>query len=139
MTELLDGWEDWIAFFEARLPQPLDRVELRDGSILYTSGQPAEVVVHLTRRVITVSEFAVSWESPDRAVAAPRRLGTIRWRRLNSSRAISIVEQLLAGARDARRSRFVLCPACDRVQPPESMLDDGVCLECADSRPSVVH
>lgn len=139
MVDLLDGWEDWIAFFEARLPQPLDRVDGDDGSITYTSGQPGEVVVRLTRASIIVSEFAVAWDSPDTLVPAPRRLGSVRWRRLGSSRAIAVIEHLLTAAREARRARYQLCRSCDRSQPPEWMYDEATCQECADAHVEVVH
>lgn len=137
--DLLDGWEDWIAFFEARLPQPIERVDGDDGSITYTSGQPAEVVVRLTRGAIAVSEFAVAWDGPHRLVPAPRRLGSVRWRRLGSSRAIAIVEHLLAAAREARRSSYLLCRTCDRTHPPEWMHDEHTCHDCAAAHADVVH
>jgi hypothetical protein len=139
VTELIEGWEDWIAFFEARLASPLDRADGADGSITYTSGQPAEVVIRLTPTTITVSEFAIAWESPSRPVQAPRRVGSIRWRRVSSTRAIAIIEQLVAAARETRRARFQLCRSCDRPQPPEWMFDDSTCQSCAESNPGVVH
>ncbi|MCU0256101.1 MAG: hypothetical protein MUF60_05115 [Vicinamibacterales bacterium] len=138
MDDLLEGWEDWIAFFEARLPQPLDRADGEDGGITYTSGQPGEVVVRLTRATITVSEFAVAWDG-GRLVPAPRRLGSLRWRRIGSSRAIAIVEQLLAAAREARRSRYLVCRSCERPYPPEWMHDEVTCQECAEAHVGVVH
>jgi hypothetical protein len=139
VDELIEGWEDWIAFFEARLPQPLDRADGDDGSITYTSGQPAEIVVRLTRSAIYVSEFALAWDGAQRLVPAPRRLGSVRWRRLGSSRAIAVVEHLLAAAREARRARYVICRSCERAQPPEWMHDETTCQECAEAHVGVVH
>lgn len=139
VTELIEGWEDWIAFFEARLPGPLERADGEDGGITYVSGEPGEVVVRLTATTITVSEFAVAWESPSRPVQAPRRIGSLRWRRVSSTRAIAIVEQLVAAAREARRARYQLCRFCDRPQPPEWMFDDSTCQSCAESNLGVVH
>mgnify|MGYP001358340652 FL=1 len=139
MVDLLEGWEDWIAFFEARLAQPLDRIEDADGAITYTSGQPAEVVVRLTRSAIVVSEFAAAWNGPHQLVAVPRRLGSVRWRRLRSSRAIAVVEQLLAAAQEARRRRYQVCRCCERSQPPEWMSDEATCRDCADAHVGLVH
>lgn len=139
VEDLLEGWEDWIAFFEARLPQPLDRADGDDGSITYTSGQPAEVVVRLTRSAIVVSQFAVAWDGPHRLVPAPRRIGSLRWRRLGSSRAIAVVEHLLAAAREARRESYLVCRSCERSHPPEWMHDEWTCQDCSEAHRGAVH
>jgi hypothetical protein len=137
------GSEHWLAFFAARLPQPLHREESEEA-IIYVAGEPGEVVVRLSPRAIDIAEFTVRVTSEAMTVV-PRWLGRVRWRRIPEDRAIELVETLIAAARELRRSRFRECAVCERLTPPEAMLDDWTCRVCAGpdaparSRHSRVH
>jgi hypothetical protein len=71
------GWEDWLAFFAARLPEPVTREDAEDGTVTYLAGDPGEVIVQLSQRAIAVSEFRVRLDASGVPVAIPRLLGRI--------------------------------------------------------------
>lgn len=137
--EVPEEWENWLAFFTAQLPKPVDQEEEADGSVTFLGGEPGEVVVRLTRSSITVSEFAVAWEGPRRPVVSPRRIGVLFWPRVGSPTAVSIVEGLIEAARSSRRSTYQLCTLCETLTPPEWMEDDDTCLSCAEAQRGGVH
>ena len=128
---LPEGWEDWLAFFSAQLPRPIEQVEAEDGSLTFTAGDPGEVIVHLTPSVIRVGEFSVEWRGSDEPEVRARWLGRVYWRRIPPPLAIPVVERLIDAAREMRRSRFRTCEVCEKRFPPESMFDDTTCQECA--------
>ena len=68
-----ERYEQLIAFLDSNLPSPVDRQESADGSVQFTGGEPAEVVVSLTETSVLVSEFAGVWESAFTLAARPRR------------------------------------------------------------------
>lgn len=124
------GWEDWLAFFAARLPEPVRRDQAGDDTVIFLGGDPAEVIVRLSPRSIDVGEFTVRRVS-GHAIVSPRWIGRLRWTRLGTDRAISAVEALVAAARENRRSRFRTCAVCERLTAPEHLRDDDVCQHCA--------
>lgn len=126
---LPSGWEHWLAYFAARLPQPVFR-EDSDDAITYVAGDPGEVIVRLSPRAIDVAEFTVR-TSAGPSTIAPRWLGRVRWPRIPDDRAIELVEALIATARELRRSRFRECALCERPTPPEAMHDEWTCRACA--------
>lgn len=138
--DLPEGWEDWLAFFAAQLPQPLDRDEV-EGVVTFVAGDPGEVIVQLTPHVIRVAEYVASREAaatrgtPGATGARARWLGRIYWQRMPPTAAISVVESLVGAARETRRSRFRTCPWCERHLPPEQMLDETTCRRCAAESP----
>ena len=77
-----ERYEQLIAFLNSNLPQPVTQQEFANGEIQFTAGDPGEVIVLLTETSVVVSEFAGVWETPDVFVAAPRRIGLLKWRRL---------------------------------------------------------
>jgi hypothetical protein len=123
-------WDEWLAFFSASLPDPVRTEHRDDGAVVFTAGEPVEVVVRLTPRWIGVATVAVR-----RGAEGPRLVplgaGRIRWPRLTPRRALAAVEALVGAARATRRARFASCDACDTLTPPESMTRDGICLRCA--------
>ena len=129
--QIPEGWEDWLAFFSARLPRPVQEREGEDGTFTFTGGDPGEVIVQLTPSVIRVAEFSV--RATDGLTISPHWLGRIYWRRMPSVLAIPIIERLIDAAREMRHARFATCQICEKRLPPEWMFDDTICQRCADS------
>jgi hypothetical protein len=134
-----ERFDQLIAFLESNLPAPVERQEAGDGSMHFTAGEPAEVVVALTDNSVVVSEFAGVWESPFTLAARPRRVGVLKWRRLPETPLFNALSALIKGARDARHSRFQTCRYCGHSTAPEWMHNDGVCQSCADQHSGAVH
>jgi hypothetical protein len=134
-----ERFEQLIAFLESNLPPPVERQEAADGSMHFTGGDPAQVVVALTETSVVVSEFAGVWESPFTLAARPRRVGVLKWRRLPETALINALTALIKGAREARQSRFQACRYCGQSTAPEWMQPDGVCQSCADQHSGAVH
>jgi len=126
--QIPEGWEDWLAFFSAQLPRPVQARVGEDGTFMFTGGDPGEVIVQLTPSVIRVAEFSV--RVTDGLTIRPRWLGRVYWRRMPSILAIPIVERLIDAAREMRHSRFKTCQICEKRLPPESMFDDTICQRC---------
>jgi hypothetical protein len=134
-----ERYEQLIAFLDSNLPTPVDRQEGADGSVQFTGGEPAEVVVSLTDTSVLVSEFAGVWESAFTFAARPRRVGVLKWRRLPETALFNALSVLIKGAREARMSRFQTCRYCARSTAPEWMHGNGVCQACADQHSGAIH
>jgi hypothetical protein len=130
--------EQIIAFVGSQLPSPVEQQDASDGSMIFIGGSPAEVVVHIDESSVVVSEYAGVWETPDRFIVKPRRVGLLKWRRLPETPLMNALGALIKGARDTRLSQFRACRECGRACPPEMMLDE-VCLQCDRQPPTVVH
>src|SRR5262245_32453404 len=98
-----------------------------DGSIRFIGGDPPEVVALLTSSSIVIAEFAGIWESPLTFKAAPRRVGSLKWRRLSENALLAALSALIKGAREARLSAFQTCQYCGKSTAPEWLHDAGVC------------
>jgi hypothetical protein len=138
-VEAPERFDQLIAFLESNLPAPIERHESGDGSMHFTAGEPAEVVVALTDRSVVVSEFAGVWDSPFTLTPRPRRVGVLKWRRLPETPLFNALAALIRGARDARHSRFQTCRYCGNSTAPEWMHQDGICQSCADQHSGAVH
>jgi hypothetical protein len=134
-----EQFEQLIAFLSTHLPAPVEQQPGSDGSIVFTGGSPGEVVAHLTPTSVVVAEYAGSWETSSTFTVRPRRVGTIKWRRLPQTELMNVVGQLIRGARELRRSRYRVCRYCEETNPPEWMDSDDVCVGCADQQLTVVH
>lgn len=134
-----EGWEEWLAYFENALPAPVEQAAAPDGSITYRSGDPGEVIVHLSPGTITVSQFTVQFMAPDQPMIVARPVGYLKWRRVDANHATAVVEALLSAARAARRATFRTCVSCETLRPPEMMADEGMCLLCAAPTRDTVH
>jgi hypothetical protein len=134
-----ERYEQLIAFLDSNLPSPVDRQEAADGSVQFTAGEPAEVVVWLTDTSVLVSEFAGVWETAFTFAARPRRVGVLKWRRLPETALFNALSVLIKGAREARISRFQTCRYCARSTAPEWMHGKGVCQACADQHSGAIH
>jgi len=132
-------YEQLIAYLGSQLPAPVDQQSGPDDSIVFTGGEPAEVVVHLSSTSVTVFEFACHWERPASLVARPRRVGMLKWRRLSETVLLNALGTLIKGARDMRLARYGTCGWCGIRKPPEMMADADICRECADQQTEVVH
>ena len=134
-----ERFEQLIAFLDSNLPHPVERQESADGSVQFTGGEPAQVVVTLTDTSVIVAEFAGEWESAFTFAAKPKRVGILKWRRLPETPLFNALTALIKGAREARQSRFQACRYCGNVTAPEWMHDDGVCQSCADQHSGAIH
>jgi hypothetical protein len=134
-----ERFEQLIAFLDSNMPVPVDRQESADGSVQFTGGEPAQVVVTLTETSVVVAEFAGVWESPFTFAARPKRVGILKWRRLPETALFNALTQLIKGAREARQSRFQACRYCGAITAPEWMHDDGVCQSCSDQHSGAIH
>ena len=130
--------EQIIAFVGSQLPGPVEQQDASDGTMIFTGGSPAEVVVHLDESTVVVSEYAGSWESRDRFVVKPRRVGLLKWRRLPETALMNALGALIKGAREMRAARFRACSECGLSFPPELLFDD-VCSSCSRHQPTVIH
>jgi hypothetical protein len=131
--------EQLIAFVGSQLPAPVEQDVAHDGSMIFTGGAPAEVVVHVTGSSVVISEFAGYWEAPGRFVVKPRRVGSLKWRRLPESAMMSALSTLIKAARELRIGRFRPCSVCHAKHPPEALFGDDVCAWCSDQSTTVVH
>src|SRR4051812_29564748 len=104
-----ERYEQLIAFLTTHLPVPVEQEEIEDGVLVFVGGAPAEVVARLTGTHVVVSEYAVRWETPFRPVPNPRRVGSVNWRRLPESTVMTVVGQLIKGAREMRLSKYSTC------------------------------
>lgn len=134
-----ERFEQLIAFLSSNLPQPVDQLSDGEGAIVFTGGDPGEVVARLSDTTVVISEYAVEWETPSHFAVAPRRIGVIKWRRLPETALMNALGQLIKGAREVRRGRFALCRHCERITPPEWMESGDVCVRCAGPQLGVVH
>lgn len=133
-----EHYEQLLAYISTHMPAPFTQEEA-DGSVIFTGGSPEELVVRLTDSAVIVEEYAVRWETPFTPVVRPRRVGSVKWRRLPESRLMTIVGDLMKGAREMRRARFRTCGACGRLRAPEWMSDESLCRNCAERETGVVH
>jgi len=134
-----ERFEQMIAFLGSQLPAPAEQQPGDDGSIIFTGGSPAEVVVHLTRTSVVVSEFAGMWDTAGSFVVRPRRVGLVKWRRLSETAVMNAVSTLIKGARETRLARYRTCRYCNEKRPPEWLFGDEVCLRCTEQQRDVVH
>ena len=132
-------YEELIAFLASNLPAPVDRREDTGGVIQFIGGDPAEVVVLLTRSSVVVASFAGEWETPLVFKAKPRRVGLVKWRRLPENALLAAIAALIKGARDVRLASYQTCVYCGRRIAPEWLHDEGVCQSCADQQSGRVH
>jgi hypothetical protein len=134
-----ERFEQLIAFLGSQLSQPVDSQTASDGSMVFTGGAPAEVVVHLTRSTVTVSEYAGVWDSPDHFIVTPRRVGLLKWRRLPETAIMHALSALIKGAREMRLARYRPCTVCEKPNPPEALAAEDICPWCSGAPHSVVH
>ena len=128
MIEYPEGWEEWAAFLSALLPRPVQQEMAPRRVTSFTGGDPPEVVVRLGPSSITVLQVACD---PDGPVLRSLPLGTIIWRRMPSGRAMALVAGLAGSAREMRLATYRKCHCCEKTKPPEQMVEEDVCLECA--------
>jgi hypothetical protein len=134
-----ERYEQLIAFLGSNLPHPVQRDDDSDGSIRFIGGDPPEVVVLLTHSSVVVAEFTGEWETPLTFTAKPRRIGTVKWRRLSESALFNSLSALIKGAREARLASFQTCQYCEQRTAPEWLHDEGVCQSCADQHSGSIH
>lgn len=128
-----------MAFLGSQLPGPVDQQPGADGCIQFIGGDPPEVVALLTHTSLIVSEFAGIWETPFKFTAKPRRVGSLKWRRLPENALLDALSALIKGAREARLASFQICQYCDRRTAPEWLHEDGLCLACAELHGGAIH
>jgi hypothetical protein len=133
-----EHYEQLLAFISTHIPTPFTQ-EDTEGAVIFTGGSPAEVIVRLTDTAVIVEEYAVRWEALYTPVVRPRRVGIVKWRRLPESQLMTVVAELIRGARDTRRSRYRTCAFCGKTSPPERMASDTTCRSCAKQEFDVVH
>ncbi len=132
-----ERYEQLLAYIATHLPSPFVQEEFAD-TVVFTGGDPGEVVVQLTDTSVTVSEYAVRRDAGT-AVIRPRRVGTLRWRRLSSTALMRIVGDLIKGAREHRLARYRTCASCGARKPPEWMRTARLCHDCAARQARAVH
>src|SRR5438132_1422878 len=123
-----EGFEQLIAFIGSQLPKPVDERQSDDGSIIFTGGQPSQVIVRLTEQTVVVAEFAEA-RRVDNFSIEPRVVGELYWQALPETSLMNALSALIKGARDARMSKFRVCSACGESTAPESLGLDNVCEE----------
>jgi hypothetical protein len=131
-------WEEWHAFISAHLPAPVVEETADDGATWFTSGDPAEVMVRLKGTSVAVFEYSVERQGR-RAVVIPVRVGTLRSRGIDDTRAMGIVSALIDATRERRVATFQTCAYCERTTPPEWMAAEQACRSCASENRGAVH
>jgi hypothetical protein len=134
-----ERFEQLMALLGSQLPAPVDQQTASDGSMVFTGGAPAEVVVNLADSSVVVSEYAGVWESPDRFVVKLRRVGMLKWRRLPETSMMNALSALIKGAREMRLARYRPCTVCGAKHPPEALFSDDVCYSCEEPPHTVIH
>jgi hypothetical protein len=132
-------WEGLLTSAAHELPQPVEQETARDGSIVLVGGNPADVIVRLTRSSIVVSEYAVEWQGPNDPVVRPLALGTLHWRRMPEIHALAALRTLVSAARDSRRAKYRTCVYCQTATPPEALHDDRTCQACAQEHLGITY
>jgi hypothetical protein len=134
-----ERYEQLIAFLDAHLNA--DRQEHPDGSLQFVGGDPPEVIALLTETSVIVFEYAARWETAYTLTPKPRRVGTLKWRRLPETALFNALGTLLKGARETRLASYRVCTECGRTVAPEWMDTDGICQTCAqrEQRGGIVH
>ena len=133
-----ERYEQLIAFLNTHLPSPVEQEE-RDGILVFSGGEPCEVIVRLSHSTVIIEEYGAHWATPYRLVERPRRVGVVNWRRLPEGTLMSVIGQLIKGARDMRLSRFRPCRFCGTSNPPEWQQADDICQACSDTELGAVH
>ena len=128
-----ERYEQLIAFLDSNLPSPVDRQEGADGSVQFTGGEPAEVVVSLTDTSVLVSEFAGVWESAFtlRGAAAAGRRAEVAAPAGN--RAVQRPERA-----DQRRARGADVAVSDRAATARAAPRPSGCTATASARPAPI-
>ena len=126
-----ERYEQLIAFLSTHLPSPVEQEEGEDGILVFTGGSPGEVIARLTHSSVIIEEYAVRWETPFKPVVHPRRVGAVNWRRLSETTLMTVVGQLIKGAREMRLSRYRACRFCGTTNPPEWQHGEDTCQACA--------
>src|SRR2546429_9978326 len=109
--DVSERFEQLIAFVSSQLPKPVEEQQGGDGSILFTGGDPPEVIVHLTDRTVVVSEFAGQWEE-GRFSLTPHLVDELYWHTLPETALMNALSAMIKGAREARVSKYRICPQC---------------------------
>ena len=78
--ETPERFEQLMAFLSSHLPAPIAEEGGPGGTVIFTAGDPAEVVVELTASSVIVSEFAGVWDKPFALTPRPRRVGVLSGR-----------------------------------------------------------
>jgi hypothetical protein len=133
-----ERYEQLIAFLSTHLPAPVEQ-EDHDGLLTMTGGSPGEVIARLTHTSVIIEEYAVRWETPFKPVVHPRRVGFVNWRRLPETILMTVVGQLIKGAREMRLARYRTCRFCGRTNPPEWQHGEDTCQSCAANELGSVH
>jgi hypothetical protein len=133
------AYEELLAFIAAQLTQPVEQQEDDESAIVFTSGDPGEVIVKLTASQVAVAEFAVSWHTPHTPVVEPIAIGIVNWTRISPEATMRAVKALIAAAREARLAKFSECRSCERSLPPEWMHTEDLCQGCAEPEMKIVH
>jgi hypothetical protein len=136
--DVSERFEQLIAFVSSQLPKPVEEQQGGDGSILFTGGEPPEVIVHLTDQTVVVSEFAGEWEGDGFSIT-PLLVGELYWHALPETALMNALSALIKGAREARLSRYRICSQCGERVSPEYFGAADVCDRCADEPPGVIH
>ena len=138
-TAAPEDFEEWIAFISAQLGSNAAQEPGPDGSVHFTGGDPPLVVVHLKRSIVTVWEYAASWDESNRLIPSPIRIGVLAFRRLPESAARGAMAALIDAARESRLSTFAVCRFCATRTAPEWLHEDDVCQQCAQEHLGVVY
>ncbi len=121
-----------------QLSDPCKKSEAWDGSEIYESGEPPEVIVRFTQTEIQVYRCSFFWDGPHNLVKDPQLLGTVNWKLLGCPDARFSCLILIKNAQEQRRNTFRKCRYCGGTFPPEHMADD-VCYSCEEIHLHVIH
>ena len=138
----MDGserYEQLIAFISSQLPKPVEARDGGEGDIIFTGGEPSEVIVQLTKSSVLIAEYAAVWDASRTLRSKLRPIGDICWPNLGETALMNAVSALIKGAREARLAKYVVCAECGTRTAPEHMSTDDVCRSCDGPSRGTVH
>src|SRR5215203_669820 len=64
------AFEELIAFIAAQLSRPVTQHD-ENNTLVFTGGDPPEVIVRLTPLAVVVAEYSLEWQGPHTAIVVP--------------------------------------------------------------------
>jgi hypothetical protein len=119
-----------VSILEDIVPHPISKENLPGGTIRMIGGEPGEVVIDLTDKTVTVSEFHLEQVSDRARVLQPNLLGTLHWTQVPTWSTRRILEELTATAANRNRAAWRDCIRCGTSTHPQNLTSSGVCTNC---------
>lgn len=128
-----------IDYLLASLPEPVLIHILEANGQVFVGGDPGEMVVQINDQLITVSVFAIVWETLYLPVLHPEHHASLDWKQLAADLLMQRLDDVIEEARQIRLRRYRTCGRCGKTMHPEHMHRDKMCQSCAENHLGIVH